>query len=334
VDVNNIVSLLQHLGAQKIGPGEKNVQLSCILAPWTHKKGRDSDPSMGIKVAPDDTSLVHCYGCDFSGTLLSLIRELIRLDPDRGVDWIDIEYRVSEMEEVNLTNLVAGLPSYSSANTVKADPLPEVYLEKYANKAHPYILSRGLRIDPTLRTWEVGYDQAARRVILPVRNRDKELIGAVGRSIDQNPDFRYINYWSFKKSTCLYGEHLAQDYKPTIVVEGPINALRVWQALSDAKEVSAYNVVALFGSETSTHQLKILTDISSELILFLDNDSKGYKGRDDLINRFRGIMSIQSVLYPGEEYGSDPDEYILDGCKNRRDPAHILHLIKNAIFSA
>ena len=304
MDRVSIVEVLEQIEAENVLPHSRNVQCSCTLAKWEHPRGRDSRPSMGISIDPKGPSLVHCFACGYRGTIEMMIQRIQRHKPE--VDMTLLVQRVSDLETVAIDTVVERLDEYEdTTRTMEEETLPGVYLERFKGLAHPYILKRGFKIDPTLRQWEVGYDNEEKRVVFPVRNRVGELVGAVGRGVGRNPRPKYKNYWEFEKGLYLFGEHLLpQDPCRVVVVEGPLDALRVWQ--EHAVLGLHVNVVALMGAKATRKQIEKLARASDELLLFLDNDSAGWEGQRLLVDALGREMLVTAVRYP-EPVEGDPD---------------------------
>jgi DNA primase len=211
--------------------------------------------------------------------------------------------RVADLEELQLDAMLERVPEYESREASMDEcVLPEVYLENYRGLAHPYVLKRGFDLD-TLRAWEIGYDEEQKRVVMPVRNRGRQLVGAVGRGVGRNPRPKYLNYWKFEKGLYLFGEHLVTE-GAVVVVEGPLDALRVWQEFAKVKR--HVNVVALMGAKATWKQCEKLTRLTDQLVLFLDNDAAGWEGQTDLVKKLRKTMLITAVRYP-DVIDGDPD---------------------------
>lgn len=323
MDKPQILEILEILEADNVLPYAKNVQCSCILARWEHAKGSDSKPSMGISINPKGPSLVHCFACGWKGTMLKMVQAVAwNQDLENDPEWDALIRRVSDLEEQDVGALVDEIGGYEDdTKTMSEEVLPEVYLEHYNGLAHPYILKRGFEIE-TLRQWGVGYDEEQKRVVIPVRNRDGGLVGAVGRGIRKHHRPKYLNYWKFEKGLYLHGEHLLpKDPCRIVVVEGPLDALRVWQECTKAGvEV---NVVSLMGAKPTWKQAEKLARYADELVLFLDNDAAGKEGTDYLYKRLGRRMLVTAVSYPDPIEG-DPDSLGPDLVDLVREPDLLL----------
>lgn len=307
---DRILEIAEGLNFTNVLAHSRNVQCSCPLARWEHPKGSDSKPSMGILIDPQHPSVVNCFACGFKGTLQYLVERLQFHQPDVDLSgWI---YKIAGWDEETLEAVVAEVGEYEDVRRKMEEKVfPEAYLDAYTGLAHPYITRRGLRIDPTLRAWEIGYDETQDRIVFPVRNYDGKLVGAVGRGVKKHSRPRYLNYWLFEKGLYLYGEHkLPKEPEPIVVVEGPTDALRVWQVAQD--EGWKVNVVSLLGAEPTWKQVEKLVRFGSEIILFLDNDDPGWKGAEKVWSMAHERTLVTQVEYTFEgkpiAVGGDPDE--------------------------
>jgi 5S rRNA maturation endonuclease (ribonuclease M5) len=77
MDLKNIVNFLKLLGAGeiKVSDEENWARTSCPLAPFTHAKGSDENPSFGIVANDIGESAYHCFTCG-SGRLWDLLHRM------------------------------------------------------------------------------------------------------------------------------------------------------------------------------------------------------------------------------------------------------------------
>ena len=302
---SQILWLARRLDFDNVLPHARNVQCSCPLARWEHPKGSDSKPSMGIMINEAGPSLVNCFACGFRGTAEMLVQRLQRHRDEE--DLSDAMMKVAEWDEEALEAVLGEAGEYEEVVPEMAEvALPEVYLDDFRGLAHPYVLRRGFDIDPTLKTWEVGYDAEQKRVVLPVRNRNQELVGAVGRGVSKHSRPKYLNYWKFEKGLYLFGEHLLPDERGSIVVvEGPLDALRVWQ--ETRRSGVPANVVALMGADPTWKQIEKLAKWADDVVLFLDNDAPGWKAVSTIHKALKDRVMVTAVEYPSS-VGGDPAE--------------------------
>lgn len=312
MDKPGILKVLVDVDAKNVLAHARNVQCSCPLSTWEHSTGKDRKPSMGISIDPKGPSLVNCFGCGFRGTLAMLVERYSGHMPD-AMNWSAYLLDLYAKEEIDPSTVVERLVPYeTSENPMAETVIEESLLDPFRGLAHPYITRRGFDID-TLRAWEVGYDEEQKRVILPVRSRDgNALVGAIGRGIQKEARPKYLNYWTFEKGLYLFGEHKLQGYVTDdwtmackiVIVEGPLDALRVWQEFTKlGREV---DVVALMGAKPTWKQLRKLEQWATEIVLCLDNDAAGWEGTRILLDSLSSKVVMTAVKYPSA-VGDDPD---------------------------
>ena len=158
------------------------------------------------------------------------------------------------------------------ADTLK--PLPvydESLWDVYRGKVPSYAIERGITVK-TCKEWGLGYDKLGKRLVIPVRD-DGKLFGVVGRTICGHiakysnysydtvndcfrpfPDkVRPLDFVPLAKERVVVGGHVISKSKGDIlcVVEGPLDAVMVWQ--------HGYNAISILGSWASAEQLKWLS---------------------------------------------------------------------------
>ena len=122
----------------------------------------------------------------------------------------------------------------------------------------------------------------------------------------------------FRKSQHVFGAHLFQKLKRpgegeemmaasvfapvAVVVEGVVDALKVWQATRDFKDAMGFPVLplALLGSAPSRDQLDLLVNLTGDrrFISFLDNDPAGWKGDRALYELVANRLRFHRARYP------------------------------------
>lgn len=302
-----ILLVLDHIGATNIQTGTRNVQCSCFLAPWRkgHRSATDSNPSMGILINEKGSSKVHCFACKYGGDFEKALKDLAKFS---GEDYADLIKRVGEFEEVDPSVLVDQIPAYEKYDKQKKEiKLSETLLDDIRGQTHKYLLDRGFELE-TLKEWKSGYDSNYRRAVFPVRNQKGDLVGAVGRTVNDHK-IKYFNYFGFDKSRYLFGEHKVKEGTSLVVVEGLLDTVKLWQGLKNQGLLDRYSVVGILGSEASFGQCQKMVGLSNEVILFLDNDQTGLSGQTKLAVNLQKKVLLKSVDYPGS-IGNDPDEVV------------------------
>jgi len=312
MDREGILFVLEEIGARNVLPHGTNVQLSCPLARWTddHKNDYDGTPSMGIRVNNRSESLVHCFACQYGGTLQMLVEKLHQLGDK---DLTQLVAKVSDMEQADPEWLVSTIEDWEAPRGVYEEKvISEKEIASMLGSTHPSLLrSRKLEIK-TIKAWDGGFDREKKRTVFPVRNRDGVLVGMVGRAIGGRQKPKYLNYFDFDKGRYLYGEHLFREGTSVIVCEGLLDVLATWQALAHADRLGTYSVVAFLGSIATKHQLKKLVRMTDEVVLFLDNDPAGWSGQMGAARYLGTKVRVMAVRYPAS-VGGDPGSLLVDG---------------------
>lgn len=116
-----------------------------------------------------------------------------------------------------------------------------------------------------------GYDFYQDRIIIPIRNRQHQLIGFTARRLDNDPP-KYLNSTDspiFHKDTVLFGIdtawHPAAKADKCFLVEGGPDCMRL-------HSIGIYNTVAALGSAWGTQHFSILKKMASRVCFIPDND--------------------------------------------------------------
>lgn len=310
-----VLYVLSKMGIQAPLPRSgKNVQISCPLAKWrkSHLKGTDSRPSMGVSISDTAESVVNCFTCKWRGKLGMLVDEMFRRGAVGEETALHLNAYIADIEEVPLEDLLASVTEYDVRQEVVEDEIhDEAILEPFAGKTHRYLVKRGITIG-TVKSWESGFDSMEKRVTFPVRNWRGHLVGLVGRGVHGGIRPIYKNYWKFAKGRYLFGEHKIIKGTTLIVVEGPLDAVSVWQALAQQNLLGTYSVGGLFGSDGTLMQVRKIVQMADDVLLFFDNDSAGWDGQSRLGKALRTQLLVRTVRYP-DPVGGDPDELVRSG---------------------
>lgn len=151
------------------------------------------------------------------------------------------------------------------------------------------------------------YDRFRDRIIFPIFDISKKVIGFGGRSLDDTLP-KYLNSPEtpvYHKSRSLYGLYHARKKcreKATVhLVEGYFDFLSLYQN-------GVQNVVASLGTALTSEHLRLLKGYAEKIILVYDSDEAGVKAaiRSVGIIRKEGVEA-NIVVLPS---GYDPDAYI------------------------
>ncbi|MGZ4960428.1 MAG: DNA primase [Methylomonas sp.] len=304
----------------------------------------------------------HCFGCGASGNAISFLMDFSHLGFVEAVEDLASFVGVEVPRELSDKNDFVAKPDSSSIYAV-LDGVAAFYAEQLRSQegkgAVEYLKSRGVSGE-VARNFSLGYapnrwdallahfdqkslidagmlvvkddgkvyDRFRGRLMFPIRDRRKRVVGFGGRVLDDSLP-KYINSPEtavFSKGKEVYGlfELLEQNARPAqiLVVEGYMDVIALAQ-------FGIFNAVAALGTATSKVHLDLLFRFTSELVFCFDGDNAGrqaaWKAVEAAMPSLRDGRQIKIMLLP---QGQDPDTLVreegLAGFKERIDAAHVL----------
>ena len=172
------------------------------------------------------------------------------------------------------------------------------------NKLSDYINNKGYSLDSLSKyglvsksKGETFYDFFSDRLIFPIKNHKKEILGFGGRILnDQLP--KYINTkknLAFDKGSVLYGIDQSVEYirdnDECVLVEGYTDVII-------AHQYGYKNVVASMGTAITTQQASKIADISNNAIIALDADQAGTEATLNALDKSWGIFASSNKDHP------------------------------------
>src|SRR5262245_18156717 len=171
------------------------------------------------------------------------------------------------------------------------------------------------------------YDFFRDRVMLPVIDRQKRVIGFGGRLLDPDAkDRKYVNSPEsplFHKKKSLYGLHAALDQirrtGQAIIVEGNFDVLALHEA-------GIEEAVAPMGTALTEEQVDELQRLARTIVVVFDGDAAGQRGGAKAIPLFvdAGILGGRVARLPA---GVGPDDFVRD---SQRGPEAFRRLVEGA----
>ena len=338
MDASDIEKLLYSIGAHDRVRLRPNgwVEAACPFAPWRHAKGIDRHPSFAISVVPGGTSRYRCHACGSAGEIgASFLWKLGRLS---GRNYKHLMSFVENTNAPSLSDLsrrielassgtkppvqVAGIQVPLGAVGGEEPDLPimpdeelEVFSQDFPPELMQYLTTSGWMqvagedvkcrqlTAKTLIEWELLWSEDARRITIPIRDVDGNLIAISGRAWPPQRKPKYLHTKGFRRDYYLYGEHRLVKGKPAILVEGQFDAVLLSQ-------YGFVNVFALLGSYISRFQIRKLTEWCPSIRILPDGDEAGRKGAkvssDQLSSRVP--TTVLNVLPDGVDPGDLSEE--------------------------
>ena len=183
-----------------------------------------------------------------------------------------------------------------SLNLPKAssNPVAKEYLEK--RKLNPEKFYFADKFKEWTNTQKVTFDTIGRdesRIIIPMYDRDNNLIGFQGRSLVPN-SVKYITVMLDEEAPKIYGLNEVNEQLPIYVVEGPFDSTFV------------NNSVALCGSDGDVRCLE-----GSSVVFVYDNEPRNR----EIVNRIGKCISRGEsvVIWPNGIIEKDINDMVLSG---------------------
>ena len=358
-----ITKSLEWLGCRQIRQTAYN-KISCTCPnECKHSDGRDNSPSYAVLFEPDSTPIGVCLACDLREPLLAtvirttwqhnkqaepLIRALHSLEKGKNAEiahdkvsnfsarlerlrdrkYDDYTYVVNDTRET--------FYEIFTMEAVQYDVLPWAIYEPFSHSVPRYAMIRGLTLD-TCRVWKLGHDRDRKRLLFPVRNINKDLVGVTGRLYDDNlmcprhnkivqegKHFRcpvcnwlrppkYLHSHSVNpnafmgwRNKVLYGEHMLTPHRIGLLVEGTFDVLKLWQA-------GVKNPIASLGTHVGSTQIAKMKNWFDELWVWGDNDDAGRKMEQTVQREFSLAGGLTHILKlkPNDDPGDLSTDNIL-----------------------
>lgn len=318
----HIIEFLRALDASNIRTSNGNVVCSCPLAAWTHVHGTDRRPSFSIRVNSTGTSVYNCFACGVTGTLLNLLCRIATVEgrtPLKALDVYEAHEIVEDTAQTGKESTQSGyaldtitLPYGGDTMLVRLKKHREgpIAVPNAVLKRFPYISKH----DTRLLEWLITERRISPQAIIAFRLRKFEQRGKLGvifpvlsrvdktivydmfvRLIDGKQNFRLspelvrrlhsdLDVPEYKATHLCVGNHLCNVEKPVVVVEAPLDAMRLYT-------LGFRNVVATCGS-MRTQQAELL--YARTVYLGFDADDAG---RRFTTQAFQALKAKVPVIY-------------------------------------
>lgn len=303
---------------------------------------KEKSPSFTVST---EKQIYYCFGCreggnainflmkyenlNFQEALESLAKEygveIQRRDPRRAGNF-DALARLSEYYFDNLKNARSTL-QYLAKRGIDEETIREFrigYSDPSGNKLKAFLKNSGVPNDVYLGTGIVRmkdkdlYDMFRGRVVIPIFDVNKKVIGFGGRTLEKDGIPKYVNSPEspvFSKRTALFGidktrKNIAEQNE-VFIVEGYFDFISLYKH-------GFRNIVATLGTSVTEQQVSKLRNYTNNITLMLDGDEAGIKSALRLIGMFAEMdLNGAMVLLPG---GHDPDSFVRkEGAEAVRD---------------
>lgn len=295
-------------------------------------------------VVSKDKQIYHCFGCGKSGDAINFLMEYKNWTYVESVEYmarrvnITLEEIKNDKEAIEKNNLQKKLYQINRDaalffyNTILRNKVPLEYLKKrnidqniikkfgigYTvnqwDNLLIYLRNKGYKEEDILKTGLIiynekrnsYYDRFRNRIIFPIFDIRKNIIGFGGRVLDDSLP-KYLNSPDsliFNKGYNLYGLNIAKENvkdKSFFLVEGYMDVIKMHVYGFDT-------AVAALGTSLTDNQIKLLKRYSDKFYICFDSDKAGLNAALRALNMFKkNNLDSRVIVMNGAK---DPDEFL------------------------
>lgn len=237
-----------------------------------------------------------CFGCETSGNLAQLVTYVMGFRSElQGIQWLIREFISTSADErppINIDDILDG------READKKRTLSDSEAAKYTTNRHDYMYRRGFS-ESAIQRYELGYDEQADAITIPVRNSKGQLRFIKRRSVSKRG---FLNETNIYKKDIVYGL--------CYILNAPRPITEIYLNESETDTVSCYEgrlpAGALMGRLLFEEQVHELVKAGIKTVnLFFDNDIYGVAATLSayrVISRLSPIR-VNVVIYPEGHWG-------------------------------
>ena len=273
----------------------------------------------------EDGNYIFCQGCKEGGDIFTFVSLMEKLNVKD--DFVEIMKKICELENIQMPRSNKPIdPEIENLLYEKTSLAINFKEDIWANKGgygFNYLLDRGLT-DNTINTFHLGETKSksdfryskyiskkgtmdlSNRITIPILNHSGKKVVAISfRDLGDSKDYKYIHDSSdkvFNKKELFYGYSHAVKYikekKHCYIVEGYFDMISMYQA-------GMKNTLASMTNEMSEEQLKILSKITKDITIIIDQDRAGLNGFIRtfalMLNLGFNVRIVTSLNYLGKD---------------------------------
>lgn len=293
---------------------------------------KEKTPSFTVSV---EKQIYYCFGCNEGGNAINFLMKYDNLTFQEAIENLARQYgitlkrdfskkassfdalsRLADYYHKNLKSSKFAL-QYLQGRGIDNETVDEFklgYSEKSRHGISNFLKKSGISTDIFLNTGVLKikdtetYDIFRGRIVIPIIDVNKKVIGFGGRAIEKDGFPKYINSPEssvFSKGLSLFGIDKARksiaENNEVFIVEGYFDLI--------ALNMNGFkNVVSTLGTSVTEGQLSKLRNYTDNITLMLDGDEAGIKSALRLIGLFAEMdINGNMVVLPD---GHDPDSFL------------------------
>ena len=305
----------------------------------------DHSPSMSVS---PEKNIFKCFSCGASGNSITFLMDYLGIEFREALKILADKAGISLDNNFTKKKVNSELEELYKVNELAVSIFKNNLASSSGKEARDYLKKRGLD-EETIKYFNIGlainnnissalsskyseeilekldlcksydnklYDTFVNRIMFPICDKDKNVIGFTGRIYreeDKN-ESKYLNTKEtdvFKKGNILYNLNNAKEFirkeKEIIICEGQMDTIRLHTIGFD-------NVVSLSGTSVTKEQIDLINSLKCDIILNLDQDDAGKSATIPLGDAFTSLgKNVNVIVFKGAK---DTDELIL---KNGED---------------
>lgn len=269
----------------------------------------DKNPSCSINI--DKQSLmflvVSCFGCDFSGTLVTLVSKVLKKSEDSAKNWLIRLVKPEEAEEDVETILLNETVDFTHKFEKKDGKLDEVVLPdafnlintSKRNSYFEYLTGRGLT-EKEIKEYGWGYCAKGfykKRVVMPVFMENRMATFFTRHIFTDNDDKKVFNAYRSTTSKIVFPfNEIDFDLKYVWVTESVFNFFSL-------RKEGLKNLVCLFGNKMTPWKVRFFEKFDV-MNMVPDGDEGGREWMQKASQLIAGVDFFAVKMIEGEDANS------------------------------
>lgn len=287
---------------------EKNITITYNTIKMICPFHKEKTPSFFYSI---DKGVYYCQGCHDHGDVINYVINKLNLKTFREaidflVNFTGFSPGEIHVKKDNFKKQLNSINKYNKTKETSFTYFTEQDIETMV-QFRPYILEKKGFTKETLDLFQVGFDSKEKRLVVPIRDENKVLVGVTGRTILDNYKELEIPKWKHYKNSNINENffniyngisHSKNENGSIIIVEGPKDVMWLHQN-------GFRNVIAPLGNGLTKFQKGLLLKNFLTIYLFLDGDNGGDVGKSAIFDKIKGYFNIYDVKIPDKK---DPDD--------------------------
>ena len=261
--------IISMFGLRNATVSRDEILCSC---PYPYHANGDRHPSFRLN---SEKGVYICFSCGSKGNLVQLAQDILGMDRLEALRTFESELTPERIDEMVRDGYEPPKPK---------TPL-QMDISRWRESKSEYWHIRGFS-DATIGKWQLGYDEQANRVVVPIYEGGV-LMGWSKRAVDDVTQPKWSHLPGMEKSRMLFGvDNFAGD--SAIVVEAPLSVIML-----DQYDVS--NAVATFGCKMSDEQARMIRSRYNSVLIWYDPDEPGQEGMRSAVDKLEDFVDVYVV---------------------------------------